>query len=86
MSPYACTVRREVGAADNCRTIGEPWSGVYVMVTLFEDPALSGVEWPTDAAMPLYAKLAETFADDPHVLFGLTNEPHDVAANNDAST
>jgi hypothetical protein len=60
--------------------------GVYVMVTLFQDPSQvqSGAhdEWPTDATLPLYAKLAETFYDDPGVLFGLMNEPHDPATEN----
>ena len=65
-------------------------AGVYVMVTLFLDPSIKGQsgdadsEWPTDASMPLYAKLAETFADQPRVLFGLTNEPHGPASQNDA--
>jgi hypothetical protein len=65
-------------------------AGVYVMVTLFLDPSIKGQsgdadsEWPTDASMPLYASLAETFADQPRVLFGLTNEPHGPASQNDA--
>jgi hypothetical protein len=61
--------------------------GVYVMVTLFLDPSqvpngMPHAEWPTDATLPLYAKLAETFYDDPGVLFGLMNEPHDPPAAN----
>jgi hypothetical protein len=32
--------------------------------------------------MPTYAKLAEAFYNNPHVLFGLTNEPHDDPKNN----
>jgi hypothetical protein len=65
---------------------GKP--GVYVMVTLFQDPAIKGEsadydsEWPTDAALPLYEKIVETFHDDPKVLFGLTNEPHGPADKN----
>jgi hypothetical protein len=60
--------------------------GVYVLVTLFQDPAIKNEsvgdydsEWPTDAAIPLYEKIVETFHDDPKVLFGLTNEPHGPA-------
>jgi endoglucanase len=58
---------------------------VYVMVTLFLDPSIKGnnsdfdSEWPTPAAIPRYEALAETFYDDSHVLFGLTNEPHGSA-------
>jgi hypothetical protein len=63
--------------------------GVYVLVTLFQDPAIKNEsladydsEWPTDAAIPLYEKIVETFHDDPKVLFGLTNEPHGPADKN----
>ena len=62
--------------------------GVYVMVTVFIDPTMVDngggphSEWPTDATMPIYKKLAEEFYDDPGVLFGLTNEPHDNASSN----
>jgi hypothetical protein len=56
--------------------------GVYVLVTLFVDPTIKDnngdfdSEWPTAASIPRYEALAETFYDDTHVLFGLTNEPH----------
>jgi hypothetical protein len=50
--------------------------GVYVMVTVFIDPTIdSSRGWPTTATIPVYEKLAETFHDNPKVLFGLTNEP-----------
>lgn len=58
--------------------------GVYVLVTLFADPTMKvensdyDSEWPgslgdTNAR---YRLLAEAFASNPRVLFGLTNEPH----------
>lgn len=58
--------------------------GVYVLVTLFADPTIKGntgefdSEWPSSAgdSNTRYTKLAEAFATNPHVLFGLTNEPH----------
>jgi hypothetical protein len=56
--------------------------GTYVLVTIFADPSIKenngdfDSEWPTEATMPLYAKLAEALYADPKVLFGLTNEPH----------
>jgi hypothetical protein len=65
---------------------GKP--GVYVLVTLFQDPSIKDnnadfdSEWPTDASLPLYAKLAEAFHANPQVLFGLTNEPHGPAERN----
>ena len=65
-------------------------SGFYVMVTLFEDPAIKPEsadpesEWPTDASRVVYAKLAEAFFDESHVLFGLTNEPHGPPDRDDA--
>jgi|SoiMethySBSTD1v2_1073268.scaffolds.fasta_scaffold65234_3 cellulase (glycosyl hydrolase family 5) len=50
--------------------------GVYVMITVFIDPTIDyDTGWPTEATIPVYEKLAETFADNPGVLFGLTNEP-----------
>lgn len=62
--------------------------GVYVIVTLFQDPSMKpdnsdfDSEWPTDASLARYQLVAQAFWDDPHVLFGLTNEPHGPAANN----
>jgi hypothetical protein len=49
--------------------------GVYVMVSLWTDPSLDDKGWPTDASIPVWQKLAETLADDPYVLFGVSNEP-----------
>lgn len=50
--------------------------GVYVMLTSFHHPAIDDNELPTAAMAPVYEKLVETFKDAPHVIFGLTNEPH----------
>ncbi|HTL33404.1 MAG TPA: cellulase family glycosylhydrolase, partial [Kofleriaceae bacterium] len=67
---------------------------VYILVTLFADPTMKDntnaydSEWPSSMgdSNTRYTKLAETFADDPHVLFGLTNEPHtDFAGDNMAT-
>ena len=63
--------------------------GVYVLVTLFADPTIKDntnafdSEWPSSAgdSNSRYIKLAEAFADNSHVLFGLTNEPHIEFAN-----
>jgi hypothetical protein len=62
--------------------------GVYVMVTLFADPSMKenngdyDSEWPTAETLLVYELLAETFAHDEKVLFGLTNEPHGPEENN----
>jgi len=66
--------------------------GVYVEVTLFADATMKpentdpDSEWPSSAGdtLPVYRALAEAFHDNPHVLFGLTNEPHGPAANDAA--
>jgi Cellulase (glycosyl hydrolase family 5) len=58
--------------------------GVYVLVTLFADPTIKDnngdfdSEWPSSLgdSNTRYTALAEALVDDPHVLFGLTNEPH----------
>src|SRR5262249_50042080 len=58
--------------------------GVYIEVTLFQDPTIKDnngdfdSEWPSSLgdSNTRYTKLAETFVDNPRVLFGLTNEPH----------
>lgn len=49
--------------------------GVYVMVSLWVDATFSAVGWPTQQTQPVWQKLAETFKDSPHVLYGLVNEP-----------
>ena len=62
--------------------------GAYVLVTLFADDTIkpeSGdpdSEWPSSAGdtNTRYTALATALADDAHVLFGLTNEPHGPAA------
>lgn len=56
--------------------------GAYTMVSLWVDPTFtqtssstSEAGWPTAATNAVLAKLAQTFLDDPHVLFGVCNEP-----------
>jgi len=50
--------------------------GVYVMITLFSHPSFDAYELPTSATLPVYKKLSDTFKGSPHVLYGVTNEPH----------
>jgi endoglucanase len=49
--------------------------GVYVLVSLWIDPTFSDMGWPTTGTHAVWERLAETFAGDAHVLFGLVNEP-----------
>ena len=73
---YLADVRQNVGHMTS--------KGAYVLVTLFADPTVienNGAynsEWPSSAgdSNTRFAALADAFADDPRVLFGLANEPH----------
>lgn len=49
--------------------------GVYVLLSLWIDPSFTSDGWPTDGTSKVWEKLAETFAFDAHVMFGLVNEP-----------
>jgi endoglucanase len=49
--------------------------GVYVLLSLWDDPTFNELGWPTAQTIPVWEKLAETFAHDSHVLFGIVNEP-----------
>jgi endoglucanase len=53
--------------------------GVYVLLSLWNDPTLSPEGWPTAATLPVWRKLADTFKGSPHVLFGVSNEPEENA-------
>jgi endoglucanase len=49
--------------------------GVYVMLSIWNDPTLSSIGWPQAATNSELATLVATFASAPHVLFGVSNEP-----------
>jgi len=49
--------------------------GVYVLLSVWIDPSLNDMGWPTEGTISIWKKLAEQFKDDSHVLFGLVNEP-----------
>jgi len=49
--------------------------GVYVMLSVWNDPTLSSIGWPQAATNSELATLVATFASAPHVLFGVSNEP-----------
>lgn len=45
----------------------------------FDDKPIGSPEVPEDALADLWRRLAVPFRDDPHILFGLMNEPHDMS-------
>lgn len=49
--------------------------GVYVELSVWHDPSLDSMGWPTDKTRLLWDKLARTFATSPRVLFGVATEP-----------
>jgi endoglucanase len=49
--------------------------GVYVLVSLWQDPSFDKLGWPTEGTRAVWRKLAEALKDIPFVLFGLVNEP-----------
>lgn len=49
--------------------------GVYVMVTLWHEPTVSAQGWPTAQTREVWRALAARLVTQPHVLFGLVNEP-----------
>ncbi|MEE2644422.1 MAG: cellulase family glycosylhydrolase [Myxococcota bacterium] len=50
-------------------------TGVYVMVSLWEDPTLSPEGWPQDETDETYRLLVRLFHDTPQVIFGVSHEP-----------
>jgi endoglucanase len=49
--------------------------GVYVELSVWHDPSLDTMGWPTDKTRTLWEKLVHTFAKNPRVLFGVVTEP-----------
>ncbi|MBI4509186.1 MAG: cellulase family glycosylhydrolase [Deltaproteobacteria bacterium] len=49
--------------------------GVYVMVSLWIEPTTTELDWPTEGTRVAWRMLAREFANMPHVLYGLVNEP-----------
>jgi Cellulase (glycosyl hydrolase family 5) len=59
--------------------------GAYVLVSEWLDPTTTETELPTAQTNREWDLLARAFADDPRVLYGLVNEPHDAPANDAAA-
>ncbi len=51
--------------------------GVYVLVSIWNDPSLDAMGWPTAQTRMELEKLVEALGDKPHVLFGVSNEPEE---------
>ncbi len=56
--------------------------GAYVLVSEWLDPTTTETEWPTTQTNREWQMLARAFADNPRVLYGLVNEPHDAPEKN----
>ncbi|MFZ9889114.1 MAG: cellulase family glycosylhydrolase [Myxococcota bacterium] len=52
-------------------------AGVHVLLSLWIDPSFTDLGWPTAGTRDVWRKLAETFHDRSHVMYGLVNEPED---------
>ena len=52
-------------------------SGKYVLLSLWVDGSFTDLGWPAAETRQEWEKLAETFRDSPHVMFGLVNEPQE---------
>jgi len=48
---------------------------VYVLISVWHDPTLNPMGWPTADTNRILQRLAMTFAAEPRVLFGVSNEP-----------
>jgi hypothetical protein len=51
--------------------------GAYVLLSLWNEPTATANELPTEATFAVWRKLADMFKNEPRVLYGVTNEPHD---------
>ncbi len=56
--------------------------GAYVLVSAWLDPTTTNAELPTARTNREWDLLARAFADDPRVMYGLVNEPHDAPEKN----
>jgi endoglucanase len=60
--------------------------GLYLLLSLWIDPTLTSDHWPTPATDAVWARLVESFADDPHVLFEVVEDPEsDLEGAQDAA-
>lgn len=50
---------------------------VYVLLSLWIDPSFDDNGWPTAQTNATWQLLASTFLDEPHVMYGIVNEPED---------
>ena len=51
--------------------------GAYVLLSLWDEPTATANQLPTTATLAVWRKLADMFKNEPRVLYGVTNEPHD---------
>lgn len=68
---YLADIKAAVTALTEQRNGRQP----YVMVSVWYDPSLASNGMPTPNTNAILHKLVETFGDNPHVMFGVSNEP-----------
>jgi len=51
--------------------------GAYVLLSLWDEPTATANQLPTTATLAVWRKLADMFKNEPRVLYGVSNEPHD---------
>ena len=56
--------------------------GAYTLLSLWIEPTATETEVPTAATNEVWKKLAEMFKNEPRVLYGLVNEPHNDTDQN----
>lgn len=49
--------------------------GLYLMVSLWQDPSFTAAGWPTNQTAEAWRFLVREFKDEPRVIFGVVNEP-----------
>ena len=49
--------------------------GVVVLLSVWVDPSIDGMGWPTAQTHEVWRVLTQAFSDSPQVMFGLVNEP-----------
>jgi hypothetical protein len=56
--------------------------GAYVLLSLWIEPTATATEVPTAATNEVWKRLADMFKNEPRVLYGIVNEPHNDTDQN----
>lgn len=74
---YKSVLEDEQYFQDLMRIVGQVGKkkGAYVLLSIWHDPSLSPMGWPTERTRAEWKKIARALKDMPFVMFGLVNEP-----------